>query len=108
MYYYYNYNNSYNHQKNILIVYSKYISYFFIHCKYFFTGGGKRKFKSLARIASGLSDKELLEIDQKLGRHWKNDGHENAKNYGIIWGKDVPNVWIKPEESCVLTVTLHP
>lgn len=62
------------------------------------------QFASLARIASGLNDTELQILERKLGKFWITDNFDSAKDFGILWGKEKPDVWIKPENSCILTV----
>lgn len=65
-----------------------------------------KKFLSFAKVSSGLSDNELKYLDEKIGKFWNFGDHEGAKEYGIKFGKSSMTAWIKPENSCVLTVII--
>lgn len=56
-------------------------------------------------MSSGLADDELKTLDHKIGNFWNNNNFADAKENGILFGSQLPDVWIKPEDSCVLEVT---
>ncbi|XP_031347171.1 DNA ligase 4 isoform X2 [Photinus pyralis] len=59
---------------------------------------------SFAKIATGLSNDERKILDAKLGPHWRKKSEGNPEDFGIVWGKEKPDVWIPPNDSCVLLV----
>lgn len=62
-------------------------------------------FLSMDKVNIGLSDSELDQLDQEIGRYFhKVDGSNTHEEYGLRWGKEVPDVWIEPNKSCVLQV----
>lgn len=69
-------------------------------------GQSGKKFLSFAKVSSGLSDNELKYLDEKIGKFWNFGDHESAKEYGIKFGKSSMTAWIKPENSCILTVII--
>lgn len=64
------------------------------------------KFRSFARVASGLTDDELNTLDKKIGSYWKNNNFEGARDAGVLFGSQTPDVWIEPQVSCVLEVII--
>lgn len=67
----------------------------------------EKKFLSFAKVSSGLSDNELKYLDEKIGKFWNFGDHQSANEYGIKFGKAGMTAWIKPENSCVLTVIFY-
>lgn len=66
---------------------------------------GLTQFRIFAKVSSGLADDELKILDNKIGNFWQYNNFAAAKDNGILFGSQLPDVWIKPEESCVLEVT---
>lgn len=67
---------------------------------------GRTQFRTFARVSSGLADDELATLDSKVGDFWNNSNFADAKDSGIVFGSQLPDVWIKPQDSCVLEVNL--
>lgn len=57
-------------------------------------------------MASGLTDDELNTLDKKIGSYWKSSNFSDAKNAGVLFGSQTPDVWIDPQVSCVLEVVI--
>lgn len=67
--------------------------------------GVPKKFLSMDKVNLGLSDVELDQLDQQIGKYFqKVDGSNAHEKYGLLWGKEVPDVWIQPNKSCLLQV----
>ncbi|XP_071447729.1 DNA ligase 4 isoform X2 [Hetaerina americana] len=69
-------------------------------------GGEPKEFHSVGRVGSGYSLDELDELLSKIDPFWrevkgKNTTHEE---FGILWTKERPDVWIPPQKSCILKV----
>lgn len=55
-------------------------------------------------MSSGLADAELNTLDEKIGKFWNYNNIAAAQDSRIVFGTQTPDVWIKPENSCVLEV----
>lgn len=64
-------------------------------------------FRTFVRVSSGLADDEFSVLDKKIGKFWTTGDFDSAKVSGILFGSQLPDVWIKPENSCVLQVTVR-
>lgn len=62
-----------------------------------------REFWSLARVGSGYSDEQLLELIKRFQPHWKKYD-KNSPPPNIHYGRDKPDVWIEPSQSVILEV----
>lgn len=67
---------------------------------------GVEQFRAFARVASGLTDDELNVLHNKVSAFWLSNNFGSAKDSGILFGSQLPDVWIKPENSCVLEVCI--
>lgn len=63
-----------------------------------------KKYLSLAKITSGLSNEEWTTIRKSLEPHWVKTIDANYESAGLFFGKIKPDVWITPEKSCILLV----
>lgn len=66
-------------------------------------GKPRQEFYSFARVGSGFSDSQLLELLHKLNPHWQK-WDKNAPPSMIHCGKEKPDVWIDPKQSAILQV----
>lgn len=61
-----------------------------------------KSYLAFCKIQSGLSNAEIEWIHNKIGQFWKNSG--NPETHGLIFGKELPHLWIPPENSLILVV----
>lgn len=62
------------------------------------------KFRAFAKVASGLTHDELNTLESTIGTYWNSSDFCLAKDAGIFFGSQTPDVWIEPKNSCVLQV----
>lgn len=68
-------------------------------------GGDPKIFHSVARVGSGYTMEELLELQMKLEPHWRPTVLGEMPPC-IEWTKERPDVWIEPSKSYILEVYL--
>ena len=56
-------------------------------------------FRSFTRVGSGVSQKELFKLDQRLRQHYQKKPLPNVK-----YGKESPDVRIDPKKSVILEI----
>lgn len=61
------------------------------------------EFYSFARVGSGFSDEQLLNLLKNLDPHWQK-WDKNAPPLMIHCGREKPDVWINPSSSAILEV----
>jgi DNA ligase 4 len=63
-------------------------------------------FLTLSKVGTGYTVDQLAILQKSLGSSWKNFKTDKHPSY-MIFGSEVPDVWVDPKNSHVLTVTGH-